>query len=81
MLLLSDFETQDIDMTDRTDAIYRALNERGERGITDPIALAALNSMVWQSMRRQWDAWVLQVGPELASELWRHHFGDAEVPK
>lgn len=68
-------------MTNRTDALHRALHERGEHGITDPIALAALNAMVRQSMLMQWNAWVTQVGEDHAALLWLHHFGDAEIPR
>lgn len=58
----------------------RALAERGEKGITDPQALSALNAMVRQSMRAQWADWVRKVGRDNAARLWREHFGNDAIP-
>lgn len=63
-----------------TDSILRCLRERGEKGITDPTALAALNNMVRQSMRQQFDDWISKVGRDRAGELWREHFPDEQLP-
>lgn len=67
-------------MTEKVDAILRALKERGEKGITDPQALSALNAMVRQSMRAQWADWVRKVGRDNAARLWREHFGAEPIP-
>lgn len=67
-------------MTEYTDSILRALNERGEKGITDPTALSALYSVVRQSMRIQFEDWTRKVGRDNAIRLWREHFGDEAIP-
>ena len=68
------------DVTEFTDSVLRALKERGEKGITDPIALSALNNIVRQSMRAQFDDWTRKVGRDNAERLWREHFGSEKLP-
>jgi hypothetical protein len=67
-------------MTEFTDSVLRALKERGEKGITDPTALSALNNIVRQSMRAQFDDWTRKVGRDNAERLWREHFGIEPLP-
>lgn len=67
-------------VTDYTDAISRCIRERSEKGITDPTALSALNNIVRQSMRAQFDDWARKVGRDNAVRLWCEHFGDEALP-
>jgi hypothetical protein len=67
-------------MSAKTNAALRALGERGERGITDPTALSALNNIVRQSMRAQYDDWVRKVGKTNAARLWSEHFPGEQLP-
>lgn len=68
-------------MTEYTDAVLRALKERGEKGITDPTALSALNNIVRQSMERQFADWIRKVGRTNAERLWSEHFPGEPLPK
>lgn len=70
----------DANVTEYTDSIERCLRERGEKGITDPLALSALNNIVRQSMRAQFDDWIRKVGRDNAVRLWREHFGEEPLP-
>lgn len=67
-------------MTEFTDSVLRALKERGENGITDPLALSALNNIVRQSMRAQFDDWTRKAGRDNAERLWHEHFGSEPLP-
>ncbi len=68
-------------VTDYTDAIGRCIRERSEKGITDPTALSALNNIVRQSMRAQFDDWTRKVGRDNAERLWRDHFPGEQIPE
>lgn len=67
-------------MTAKVDGILRAIKERGEKGITDPLALSALGRMVDDSKRATFDDWIRKVGRDNALRLWRDHFGDEAIP-
>lgn len=67
-------------MTAKVDGIIRAIKERGEKGITDPTALSALNNIVRQSMHAQFDDWTRKVGRDNAERLWCEHFPGEPLP-
>lgn len=67
-------------MTAKVDGILRAIKERSEKGVTDPTALSAMNNIVRQSMRAQFDDWVRKVGRDNAERLWSDHFPGESLP-
>lgn len=61
-------------MTDFAASLMRALAERGERGLTDPAGLAALDRHVQESKVRLFLHWKAAYGWPIAITYWRRYF-------
>lgn len=62
-------------MSDFAESLMRALAERGDRGLTDPAGLAALDRHVQESKHRLFMRWRTEYGCQVAISYWHRYFG------